>query len=126
MAEDEKNAGESPWGWHLVLNLYQCNSTLITSAEFIEKFVIDLCDLIKMRRFGDPIIVNFGDNPKVTGYSLVQLIETSNISGHFANQSAAVYLDIFSCQKFDPQLAADFCAATFEAKKVTGVFISRD
>lgn len=115
----------APWGWHLVLNLYDCNPALITSAGVIEKFVIALCDLIKMRRFGPPTIVNFGEDPRVAGYSLVQLIETSNICGHFANDSNAVYLDIFSCKAFDPQVAANFCAVTFEAQDTKGVFISR-
>lgn len=123
--ESEKNAATPPWGWHLVLNLYDCNPELITSAEVIKRFVIELCDLIKMRRFGEPTIVNFGDEPRVAGYSLVQLIETSNICGHFANDSSAAYLDIFSCKAFDPHLAAEFCAAAFAAQTMSGVFISR-
>ena len=123
--EPDKSSGGSPWGWHLVLNLYDCKPDLITSAEVIRRFVIELCELIKMRRFGDPTLVNFGDEPRVAGYSLVQLIETSNICGHFANESNAAYLDIFSCKAFDPQVATDFCVATFEAKEVKGVFISR-
>jgi S-adenosylmethionine/arginine decarboxylase-like enzyme len=114
-----------PWGWHLILNLYQCDSDLIQSAEVIQEFVIDLCDLIDMRRFGQPIIVNFGDDPTVAGYSMFQLIETSNISGHFANESSAAYLDIFSCKAFDPQVAAEFCIKSFKAKKAAGEFAAR-
>lgn len=125
MPKPELRNEHVPWGWHLVLNLYDCNPALITSAGVIEKFVIELCDLIKMRRFGPPTIVNFGEDPRVAGYSLVQLIETSNICGHFANDSNAAYLDIFSCKAFDPQVAADFCAATFEAQGAKGVFVSR-
>ena len=117
--------GEKPWGWHLVLNLYECDPERITSADVIRQFVIDLCDLIHMRRFGEPLIVNFGEDPRVTGYSLVQLIETSNITGHFANQSNAAYLDIFSCKEFDPEIATRFCVETFRAKKFSGVFINR-
>jgi S-adenosylmethionine/arginine decarboxylase-like enzyme len=126
MSEPGKEQANSPWGWHLVLNLYQCNPDLIQSAEVIEKYVIDLCELIEMRRFQEPIIVNFGDDPVVAGYSMLQLIETSNLAGHFANNSDAAYLDIFSCKKFDPQVAAEFSAQAFEAKKTAGVFISRD
>lgn len=115
-----------PWGWHLALNLYDCSPEKIQSAEVIYQFVVDLCDLIQMRRFGEPTIVNFGDDPRVAGYSLVQLIETSNICAHFANESNAVYLDIFSCKKFDPETAANFCKSVFEAEKASGVFITRD
>ncbi len=120
------NDDAQPWGWHLVLNLYDCNPAKIRSAEVIENFVINLCDLIDMRRFGEPMIVNFGEDPRVSGYSLVQLIETSNICGHFANESNAAYLDIFSCKKFDPEIAAEFTLATFEAGHHTGVFFARD
>ncbi len=124
--EPDQPPADPSWGWHLVLNLYQCDPDLIKSYQVIEKFVIDLCDIIEMRRFGDPTIVNFGDNPDVTGYSLVQLIETSNICGHFANKWRSVYLDIFSCKKFNPQVAANFCVETFKAKKAAGTFIYRD
>jgi S-adenosylmethionine/arginine decarboxylase-like enzyme len=124
--EPEQNRRTKPWGWHLVLNLYQCDPSLIQSPEVIENFIIDLCELIEMRRFGDPIIVNFGDDPAVAGYSMFQLIETSNIAGHFANESNAAYLDIFSCKAFDPQLATDFSIKTFSAQKAAGTFIARD
>jgi S-adenosylmethionine/arginine decarboxylase-like enzyme len=54
------------------------------------------------------------------------LIKTSNICAHFANESAAVYIDIFSCKKFDPDLAAAFCIEAFRAQKASATFISRD
>lgn len=126
MPEPETGGRPVPWGWHLVLNIYDCDPQRIKSAEVIRQFVIDLCDLIEMRRFGEPTIVNFGDDPRVAGYSLVQLIETSNICAHFADQSSAVYFDIFSCKKFDPQVAANFCIETFGAQKASGTFITRD
>jgi S-adenosylmethionine/arginine decarboxylase-like enzyme len=126
MPEPETAGRVKPWGWHLVLNLYDCNAEKIQSADVIYQFVVDLCELIQMRRFGEPTIVNFGDDPRVAGYSLVQLIETSNICAHFANESSAVYLDIFSCKKFDPEVAAQFCVQMFEAGKASGTFISRD
>jgi S-adenosylmethionine/arginine decarboxylase-like enzyme len=126
MPEPETGGRATPWGWHLVLNLYECSPERIRSAEVIREFVIELCERIEMRRFGEPTIVNFGDDPRVSGYSLVQLIETSNICAHFADDSNAAYLDIFSCKKFDPELAAQFCIETFQARKSAGTFISRD
>lgn len=126
MPEPDAAGRPAPWGWHLVLNLYGCDPAKIKSAEVIRQFVIDLCELIEMRRFGEPTIVNFGEDPRVSGYSLVQLIETSNICAHFADQSQAAYLDIFSCKKFDPEIAASFCVSTFGAQKSSGTFISRD
>ena len=43
--------------------------------------------------------------PQAAGYSLVQLIETSAITGHFCDASGDAYLDIFSCKDFDPATA---------------------
>jgi S-adenosylmethionine/arginine decarboxylase-like enzyme len=126
LPEPEKTRQSGPWGWHLALNLYECDLNLITSAEVIRDYVIRLCDLIEMRRFGEPVIVNFGEEPRVAGYSLVQLIETSSICGHFANESCSAYIDIFSCKYFDADLAARFTVDTFRAKKSTGVHITRD
>lgn len=126
MPEPQTGGKPVPWGWHLVLNLYDCDLEKIQSAEVIREYVIDLCDLIEMRRFGEPTIVNFGDDPRVSGYSLVQLIETSNICAHFADESRAVYLDIFSCKQFDPEVAVRFTMDIFQAAKASGTFITRD
>jgi S-adenosylmethionine/arginine decarboxylase-like enzyme len=124
--EPEKSRQAGPWGWHLALNLYECDPELIRSADGIGDYVIELCELIQMKRFGDPMIVHFGEDERVAGYSLVQLIETSNICGHFANESNAAYIDIFSCKYFDPETAAAFTIETFAAKKAAGVHITRD
>ena len=126
LEEPQRASPGPPWGWHLVLNLYDCRPEPIRSHGVIEKYVIDLCALIDMRRFGEPVIVKFGDDPAVTGYSMFQLIETSNLCAHFAEQSNAAYIDIFSCKAFDSQAAADFSMRTFDAQKAAGVFISRE
>ena len=66
-----------------------------------------------MKRFGEPQVVHFGEDERVAGYSMVQLIETSLISAHFANQTNATYLDVFSCKPYDPELVADFAQNFF-------------
>ncbi|MDY0297473.1 MAG: S-adenosylmethionine decarboxylase [Acidobacteriota bacterium] len=101
------------WGLLTSLDIHDCNSETIRDPEAIRRFVIELCDLIEMKRFGEPLIVDFGEDPRVSGYSLTQLIETSLISAHFANASNAVYLDIFSCKYYDPEVAARFSADFF-------------
>ena len=68
-----------------------------------------------MRRFGETQVVRFGDDPRVTGFSMTQLIETSLISAHFADNSRAIYLDVFSCAPYEPNEAANFAARFFKA-----------
>ena len=126
LAEPDRTRPAGPWGWQLALNLYECDPAAIRSAETIRAFVVQLCDLSEMRRFGEPTIVHFGEEERVAGYSLVQLIETSNICAHFANESNAAYIDIFRCKYFDPEAAADFSARFFGARKAAGVHITHD
>ena len=106
----------APWGLQTSLDLHGCNPDTIRDSEKIRKFVIELCNLIKMRRFGECQIVHFGEDERVQGYSMVQLIETSLISGHFANMTNAAYIDIFSCKLYNPEEAARFTQALFEAE----------
>ena len=47
---------------------------------------------------------------------MVQLIETSLISAHFANLTNAVYLDVFSCKVYDPEVVQTFAQRYFEGK----------
>ncbi len=109
---------ESPWGMSTCVDLKECDPDLIRSAEKIKQFVNELVTLIEMKKYGECICANFGDNPRVSGYSMTQLIETSLISGHFANNSNSAYLDIFSCKAYPPYKAAEFCKNFFKAKTI--------
>jgi len=91
----------------------------IRDAEKIRQYVIEVCDLIRMKRFGEPQVIHFGPNDRVAGYSMTQLIETSLISGHFANEMNAAYIDIFSCKEYEPEEAAEFTRQFFGADSVT-------
>ena len=108
----EKNA----WGLLTSIDLHSCNPKKIRSAEEIKRFVIELCILIDMKRFGECVVVDFGEDPKVSGFSMMQLIETSLISGHFVNLTNDIYLDIFSCKYYSPEVVAQFAKDFFGAK----------
>jgi S-adenosylmethionine decarboxylase len=102
------------WGIQSSIDIHHCDPNLIRDADAIKDFVIQLCELIEMKRFGDPLIVHFGENERVAGFSMTQLIETSLISAHFANQTNNVYLDIFSCKYYEPVTAAQFAKNFFK------------
>lgn len=115
------------FGQELTLDLYDCDLATISSGDKIKEFVIELCDnVIHMKRYGEPLIPHFGhDNPITSGYSLVQLIETSNVTAHFSEYKKAVYLNIFSCAWFDPEKTTEFCKTFFGAKRVTSHLTKR-
>lgn len=101
------------WGISSSIDIYGCDPRKIRDAEVIRRFVAELCDLIEMKRFGETQVVHFGEDERVAGYSMVQLIETSLISAHFANLTNTVYLDVFSCKSYDPEIVKTFAQSFF-------------
>nr|MBN2276591.1 S-adenosylmethionine decarboxylase [candidate division Zixibacteria bacterium] len=109
----EQAVEQSVWGMACSFDIYDCNPEIIRDARKIKQFVIELCDLIEMKRFGETQVVHFGEDEKVAGYSMVQLIETSLISAHFANLTNTTYLDVFSCKSYDPDKVKEFAVRFF-------------
>ncbi len=101
------------WGVATSIDIYNCNPETIRDADKIRQFVVELCDLIQMTRYGDTVVVHFGEDERVAGYSMTQLIETSLISAHFANQTNTTYLDVFSCKPYDPTVVEEFAQRFF-------------
>ncbi len=82
----------------------------------IGNFTKDLVKRIDMVAYGDPQIVMFGTGNK-KGYTLIQLIETSNIAAHFVEENNTMYLDVFSCKDFDPSIVKELVREYFDAQK---------
>ncbi len=112
----EEYKSKNPWGVLTSVDIYKSDPDIIRNAKSIEQFVYQLCDLIDMKRYGECQIVHFGKDKKVEGFSMTQLIETSLISGHFANASNTVYLDVFSCKFYEPREIAEFATSFFKGK----------
>jgi len=112
------------WGLCAAVDLQDCDPDLIRNADHIRRYVVELCDLIGMKRFGECQVVDFGQG-RVAGYSMVQLISTSLISGHFANDTNNAYLDIFSCKGYDPQVVETFSKDFFGARRSTATVTLR-
>ena len=108
---------QTVWGIASSIDIYGCNPETIRDARKIKEFVVRLCDLIEMKRFGETQVVHFGEEERVAGFSMVQLIETSLISAHFANLTNTVYLDVFSCKPYDLKKVKAFSRSFFEGKR---------
>jgi S-adenosylmethionine/arginine decarboxylase-like enzyme len=113
---NKKITKNNMWGMATAIDLHNCNSKTIRNKEKIKQFVEELVKLIGMKTFGETQVVHFGEDEKVAGFSMIQLIETSLISGHFANLTNNVYLDVFSCKAYDPEVVGEFTKKFFEAK----------
>lgn len=113
------------WGYHLMVNAGRCRPHTIRSYPIIEHFSNTLVKRIDMVPYGKPQIVMFGSGNK-RGYTLVQLIETSNICAHFVEETNDVYLDVFSCKTFDPKIVESLIRESFRAEEMDSKFILRD
>ena len=115
-----------PWGQHLVLDFDGCPKALLASKENILKWTKELVEAIDMVSFGKPVIEHFATHShEAAGYTLLQMIETSNIAAHFAENIGQVYIDIFSCKAFDNQVAIDVCSKYFEPTKINQTSLTR-
>lgn len=108
----------TPWGMNVSIDIYGCDLNMIKDEKVVAKFIKQLVDFIGMKAYGDPIIKNFGPNPRLYGISAMQLIETSSITMHFAPDTRAAHIDIFSCHSFRPHAAGKFCKSFFKADEL--------
>ena len=113
------------WGYHLMLNARACLGSTIRSKTHIHDFTTTLVKKIDMVPYGPPQIVMFGTGNKC-GYTLVQLIETSNICAHFVEETDDMYLDVFSCKNFSPEVVKQIVAESFQPASMDTKMVIRD
>jgi S-adenosylmethionine/arginine decarboxylase-like enzyme len=115
------------WGYHLMLDCSGCNHEQITNGENIRVFTKELVNRIEMVAYGEPVIEHFATHdPEKAGYSMVQLISTSNICAHFVDRDDTMYLDIFSCKPFSNEVVINAVKEFFGATKLRVNFITRN
>ena len=115
------------WGYHLMLDCAAGDQDMITNADNITAFSKELVERIDMKAFGDPQVVHFAaHDPSKGGYTLVQLIETSNICCHFVDSTGDFYLDVFSCKEFNNEEVVATVRKFFSPKYITEMFVNRN
>ncbi len=119
------------YGYELILDLHGCDSKHFNRGH-IKEYFIHLCKLIKMKRcelhFWDDEGVPEKDkqtSPHTQGTSAVQFILTSSIVIHCLDQLGEVYINIFSCTEFEPEVAKNFSITWFEADRYITKFVER-
>lgn len=103
------------WGIETTIDLIGCDKKIITSHEKLLQYAEKLVKVIDMIPYLNPIVMHFGQDEKIKGYTLVQFIQTSLISGHFVDETGEAYINIFSCKDYDSILATEFTKNYFEA-----------
>lgn len=116
----------NPWGQQLILDLKGCPENLLKHKPTIRGWCAALVDAIDMRAYGDPIVEHFAEHsPEAAGYTLIQLIETSNIAAHFAENVGEAYIDILSCKPFREDFAIQVTKLFFQPQIIEKKSIRR-
>jgi len=113
------------WGQECLINLTGCDLETIKSGDKIKEYIEKLCDIIDMEMYGPTMLERFGSG-HLYGYSVMQLIRTSSITCHFAEEDGRVFIDIFSCKHFGPKVASNFTSDFFNAESCEFETIFRD
>jgi len=103
----------NPWGLSTSVDVYDCSPEMIKDPDHIKNFVFGLCGLLGIEKKQNSSEVYYDENKTCVGFSMTRSIETSGISGHFAHATHTAYLDIFSCNSYEPRELAEFSLSYF-------------
>jgi S-adenosylmethionine/arginine decarboxylase-like enzyme len=112
------------WGMQLDFAISGCAPGLVRDPLVLRRWVVELVPLIGMTAYGEPRLVHFGEGV-LAGWTVDQLITTSNITAHFNDETNSALITIFSCQEFDPDVAIRFTVATFAAADCEATIMHR-
>jgi S-adenosylmethionine/arginine decarboxylase-like enzyme len=114
------------WGKHLTLDVKGCDKTRVTDPGYISEFTKKLVQRIDMVPYGEPQLVHFADGTEKAGWTVIQLIQTSNIMGHFLDINGDLYLDVFSCKEFKEEIVIETLKEYFAPEQIQTNVIYRD
>lgn len=113
------------WGKHMLLDCSDGNG--VESKDNIIAFVKELVKEIGMEAYGEPWVERFATHdPAKGGYSMFQMITTSNISAHFVDLTGDAYIDVFSCKDYNDNFVLAVIDKYFQFKKVKVRIVKRD
>src|SRR5690348_9419093 len=123
---NKKCANKGYWGYHLILDCQGCEIALVSDPQNLTNFIKTLVREIDMKAYGEPILEHFATHdPSKGGYSLVQLIETSSLTGHFVDSNGDAYLDIFSCKPFSSETVKEVVHTFLKPVSIKMHFLTR-
>jgi len=122
---------EKPYGFELIMDLHDCDVSKFNRTRLQEYFT-KLCKAIDMKQCE----LYFWDDeglppeerqtsPYTKGTSAVQFILTSSVVVHALDLLKAIYINLFSCKKFDKKVVEQLTKEWFVAKKCRTHFIER-
>lgn len=120
-----------PYGLELILDLHDCDVSTFTRKS-IKKYFRAMCKLINVRPcklcwWDDKWMPWFWKETEshIKGTTAIQFLTTSDIRLHTLDLQRAVRLNIFSCDDFDADTAANFTERWFSGRVVNKQVVVR-
>ncbi len=127
MSKDNKEEGKKIFGYHLALDIYNCDKDALDSIERCYYYLDRMVDLLEMSKQSPPFVVytdpiKYPDKAGISGW--VPIVE-SGISIHTITPTAFASIDIYSCKKYDIEVAKKFTQEVFNPQKIEENFLLR-
>jgi S-adenosylmethionine decarboxylase len=94
------------------IDLHGCDRGRLADPDSIRRFVPAVIAAIGMRAHGPLALDRFGDD-ELEGWSAMQFIETSSITIHADEVWGRCFVDVFSCRRFEADIAAAIAVEHF-------------
>lgn len=117
-----KDCGESEgkaFGYHLMLDCYECDPEIIADIDMCYRYLDRLVDLVGVTKQSQPYVFRTPDGFRgkegLSGW--VPLVE-SGISIHTLTGTGFVSIDVYCCRRFNQRVVVDFTADYFKTDKI--------
>jgi len=101
--------------YHMIFDIFGCDSEILHNERFIIEILFKIPKLVNMKILSGPNLVRDSDR-KNPGISAFEIINTSHISIHTFTKTKEVYIDVFSCRKFDYGKVKEYLFKKLEVK----------
>ena len=95
------------WGYHVMIDCsgLQCPIDKLNNVDYIKDFVKEMLQETDMKAWGEPMIARLTEEDGVfpeslSGYTVCQLLHTSNMTMHLCDLTGQLFFDLFSCKSF--------------------------
>jgi len=117
------------YGYELIMDLHECPTTIMTKGG-VENYCKRVCELIDMNPEDFHIWASNpedydSDSDHLHGVSAVQFITTSSLVIHTLPKMKRIYINIFSCKRFEAKDVSDFTKDYFAGQIVSITMLMR-
>ena len=125
--DNKSNVKETPFGFQLLLDLYDCRPGACDDLTLCYKFLDEIVGYLGMEKQAPPNIFrtpdeNFPDKAGLSGWA--PLVESSVVI-HTLTPKNFISIDVYCCKEFDINKAKQFVRRFFSPKRMDEQYIFR-